>query len=46
MLRYALTVLIINVVDLLKLFVYKIIRTFGTPNGIITDRRSLFTSNF
>ena len=45
-LRYVLTVLIIDVVDLLKLFVYKIIRTFGTPNGIVTDYRSIFTSNF
>ena len=46
MLRYALTVLIIDAVDLFKLFVYKIVRTFGIPNGIITDRGSIFTSNF
>ena len=39
-------VLIIDAVDLLKLFVYKIIKMFGTPNGIITDRRSIFTNSF
>ena len=44
--RYALTVLTIDAVDLLKLFVYKIVKTFGTPNGIVTDCRSIFTSNF
>ena len=45
-LRYTLTVLIINAVNLLKLFVYKIVRTFKTPNGIITNYKSIFTSNF
>ena len=44
--RYALTVLTINAVDLLKLFVYKVIRSFKTPNGIITNYGSIFTSNF
>ena len=46
MLRYALTVLIIDAVNLLKLFVYKIVRTFRTPNGIITNYKRIFTSNF
>ena len=44
--RYAPTVLIIDAVDLLKLFVYKIVRTFRTPNGIVINRKSIFTSNF
>ena len=36
-LRYMLIVLIIDVVNLLNLFIYEVSRIFKIPNGIITN---------
>ena len=43
---YLPTVKTITVTKLADLFLNKVVRRFGTPKGIISNRGSIFTSKF